>query len=69
MVKHTATFLIELFKSTKQSAVSDHVLECNCSIDFDHFNILTLGANKFRLLIKESLLIKRDQLQLKKTIK
>ena len=54
MVKHTATFLIELFKSTKQSAVSDHVLECNCSIDFDHFNILTLGANKFRLLIKES---------------
>ena len=69
MVKHTATFLIELFKSTKQSAVSDHVLECNCSIDFDHFNILILRANKFRLLIKESLLIKHDQPQLKKTIK
>ena len=53
----------------KQSAVSDHLLECNCSIDFDHFDILPSDANKFRLLIKESLLIKRDQPQLKKTIK
>ena len=48
-------------KCVKQSAVSDHLLECNCSIDFDHFDILASGANKFRLLIKESLLIKRDQ--------
>ena len=53
----------------KQSAVSDHLLECNFSIDFDHFDILASGANKFRLLIKESLLIKRDQTQLNKTIK
>ena len=53
----------------KQSAVSDHLLECNCSEDFDHFDILASGANKFRLLIKESLLIKRDQTQLNKTIK
>ena len=56
-------------KCVKQSAVSDHVLECNCSIDFDHFDILASDANKFRLLIKESLLIKRDQPQLNKTIK
>ena len=27
-------------KSVKQSAVSDHQLECNCSIDFDYFDIL-----------------------------
>ena len=47
-------------KCVKQSAVSDHLLECNCSIDFDHFDILASDANKFRLLIKESLLIKRD---------
>ena len=56
-------------KCVKQSAVSDHLLECNCSIDFDHFDILASDANKFRLLIKESLLIKRDQPQLNKTIK
>ena len=28
--------------SVKQSAVSDHVLQCNCSIDFDRFDILAL---------------------------
>ena len=56
-------------KCVKQSAVFDHLLECNCSIDFDHFDILASDANKFRLLIKESLLIKRDQPLLNKTIK
>ena len=56
-------------KSVKQSAVSDHILECNCSIDFDHFDTLASDSNKFRLLIKESLLIKRDKSQLNKTIK
>ena len=39
------------------------------AIDFDHFDILASDANKFRRLIKESLLIKRDQPQLNKTIK
>ena len=38
-------------KCVKQSAVSDHLLECNCSIDFDHFDILASDANKFRVLI------------------
>ena len=56
-------------KCVKQSAVSDHRLECNCSIDFDHFDILASDVNKFRLLIKESLLIKHEQPQLNKTIK
>ena len=56
-------------KSVKQSVVSDHLLECNCSIDFDHFDILAFDANKFRLLIKVSLLIKRYQPRLNKTIK
>ena len=56
-------------KYVKQSAVSDHLLECNCSIDLDHFDIIASDANKFRLLIKESLLIKHDQLQLDKTMK
>ena len=57
------------FKSVKQLAVSDHILECNCSIDVNHFDILASHANKFRLPIKESLLINRDHPQLKKTIK
>ena len=56
-------------KCVKQSAVSDHLLECNCPIDFDHFDILASGANRFGLLIKESLLVKRDHPQLNKTIK
>ena len=56
-------------KFVKQSAVFDHLLECNCLIDFDHFEILASDANKFRLLIKKRLLIKRDQPQLNKTIK
>ena len=56
-------------KCVKQSAVSDHLLECNRSINFDHFDILGSDKNRFRLLIKESLLTKRDQPQLNKTIK
>ena len=53
-------------KCVKQSAVSDHLLECNCLIDFDHFDIVASVPNRFRLLIKESLLIKHDQPQLNK---
>ena len=56
-------------KCVKQSAVSDHLFECNCSIVFDHFDILASDENRFRLLIKESLLIKRDQPRLNKTSK
>ena len=56
-------------KCVKESAASDNLLECNCSIDFDHFAILVSDANKFRLLIKESLLIKRHRPQFNKTIK
>ena len=42
-------------KSVKQSAISAHLLECNCSIEFDYFDILASDANKFRLLIKGAL--------------
>ena len=56
-------------KCVKQSAASDHLLECNYSKDFDHFDILVSDVNRFRLLIKECLLIKRDHPQLNKTIK
>ena len=56
----------KLLKSIKQSAISDDLLKCYCSIDFD---VLASDTNKFRLLIKQSLLIKGDQPQLSKTIK
>ena len=55
-----------LNKSVKESAVSDHLLQNNRSIDFDHFDILVSHPSKVRLLIKESLLIKCDQTQLNK---
>ena len=53
----------------KESAVSDHRLQCDCIISFDGFDVLTSDTNNFRLLIKESLLIKRDKPILNRTIK
>ena len=59
----------ERVKNVKESAVSDHLLQCNCAIDFDHFDVLASDTNSFRLLIKESLLIKRDKPVLNRTVK
>ena len=56
-------------KNVKESAVSDHLLQCNCAIDFDHFDVLASDTNSFRLLIKESLLIKRNKPVLNRTVK
>ena len=56
-------------KIVKQSAISDHLFQCNCTINFDDFDILTAEPNKFKLLLRESLLIKRDKQILNRTIK
>ena len=56
-------------KNIKQSAISDHQLQCNCTINFDNFDILAAESNKFKLLLRESLLIKRDKPILNRTIK
>ena len=56
-------------KNVKQSAISDHLLKCNCTINFDNFDILAAESSKFKLLLKESLLIKRDKPTLNRTIK
>ena len=48
-------------KHVKESAVFDHLLQCDCTIDFDHFDKFASDTSNFRLLIKESLLIKRDK--------
>ena len=56
-------------KNVKQSAVSDHVLTCDCNIYFNDFIILSKDSNNINLLIKESLLISRDKPILSKTVK
>ena len=56
-------------KTVMQSAISDHLLQCNCTINFDDFDFLATESNKFKLLLRESLLIKRDKLILNRTIK
>ena len=56
-------------RNVKQSAISDHLLQRNCAINFDDFDILATGCNKFKLLLRESLLIKRDKPILNRTIK
>ena len=49
-----------MVKNIKDSTVSNNLLQCNCTIDFDHFDILATNVSKFNLLVNESLLIKRD---------
>ena len=45
-------------KNIQDSAVSDHLLQCHYTIDFDDFDVLSTDASKCNLLLKESLLIK-----------
>ena len=56
-------------KNVKQSAISDHLLTCDCNINFNDFTILSKDSNNINLLIKESLLISRDKPILKKIVK
>ena len=56
-------------KNIKDLAISDHLLQCDFRITFDVFDILTSDSNKLKLLIKESLLIKRDKRVLNRTTK
>ena len=46
-------------RNVKQSAISNHLLTCDCNINFDDFTILSKDSNNINLLIKESLLISR----------
>ena len=56
-------------KNVTESAVSDQLLQCNCAIAFDHFDVLGADTNSFIFLIKKSLLIKREKPVLNCTIK
>ena len=56
-------------KNVKKSAISDHLLQCNCAINFDGFNILATDSNKSKRLLRDILLIKRGKHILNMTIK
>ena len=45
-------------KNAKELAISEHLLQCDSPIISYDFDILASDSNKFKLLIKESLLIK-----------
>ena len=55
--------------NAKEPTISDHLLQCDSPITFDDFDISASESNKFKLLIKESLLIKRDKPVLNRTTK
>ena len=55
-------------KPSKESAIRDHLLNCNNIPSFNEFTILAYGHYKHILEIKESLLIKRDRPVLNKNI-
>ena len=55
-------------KPSKESAIRDHLLNCNNIPSFDKFTILAYGHHKYILEIKESLLIRRDRPVLNKNI-
>ena len=58
-----------VLKNVKQSAISNHPLQCNCVVNFDDFNILAIDSSKLKLLLRECLLIKCDKPTLNRTIK
>ena len=62
-----------ILKNVKQSAISNHLLKCNCTINLDDFDIfmdlLDADSNELYLLLRESLLIKRDKPVFNRTIK
>ena len=65
----TSNLTGKCIKNGKESAISDHLLQCYSPINFDDFDILVSDSNKFKLLIKESLLIKCDKPVLNRTTK
>ena len=55
--------------NSRESAISDHLLQCDSSITFDDFDILASDSNKCKSLKKESLPIERDKPVLNRTTK
>ena len=56
-------------ENVKEFATSDLPLGCNCTIHFDDVNIIATDSKKFKLLLRESLLLKRDKTILNRIVK
>ena len=41
-----------VLKNVKQSAISNHPLQCNCVVNFDDFNNLAMDSSKLKLLLR-----------------
>ena len=54
-------------KNAEELAISDNLLQCDYPITFEDYDILASDSNKFKSLIKEILLIKRDKPVLNRT--
>ena len=54
-------------KNAEELAISDNLLRCDSPITFEDYDILASDSNKFKSLIKEILLIKRDKPVLNRT--
>ena len=52
-----------------QSAISEYLLQCNCMVIFDDYDILAADSNKSKLLLMKGLLTKRDKPILNRTMK
>ena len=60
--------IFKCLENIRQSAISDHLLTCDCNINFNDFTILSKHANNFNLLIEEGLLIAGDNPFLRKQL-
>ena len=58
----------KIVKGALSTSVSDHMLQCDHIVTWDHFKVLGRESNHWLLEIKESLLIKRDKPSLNKSI-
>ena len=56
-------------KKAKDLGLLHHLLKCDSPITFDDFDILGSNSKKLKLLIKKTLLIKRDKPVLNRTTK
>ena len=61
-------FTFRKVKPSKESAIRDHLLNCNNIPSFDEFTILAYGHHIYILDIKQSLLITSDRPVLNKNI-
>ena len=58
---HLTNLTGQRIKNVKETAKFDYQLLCDCLMTFNDFDIVASDSNKFKILIKESLLIKRDK--------